>query len=198
MASCSTGRNDSRPVGRRPEISARRSDIKVLIFGIGNPGRRDDGLGPALLQEMREPRAAEGADSRAGAGDGPVLEFRYQLNVEDAYAVRDFDLVVFADAASAGKDAGGGAGEDDIAAKAPPEDVALTEIWPSATIAFTTHEMSPTSVLALCHELYGRAPRAFTLAIRGYEWDLGEDLSENGRANLIRAVEILRRFLDER
>jgi Ni,Fe-hydrogenase maturation factor len=109
-----------------------------------------------------------------------ACEFRYQLNVEDAYTIRDFDLVVFADATSVGEDG-----------------VALTEIGPSATIAFTTHEMSPASVLALCHELYGRAPRAYTLAIRGFEWDMGEGLSERGRANLIRAADILRRFLDE-
>jgi Ni,Fe-hydrogenase maturation factor len=118
-----------------------------------------------------------GADEDVGL----ALEFRYQLNVEDAYAIRDYDLVVFADAA----------------APDAPEDVALTEIGPSATIAFTTHEMSPASVLALCHELYGRAPRAFTLAIRGCEWDLVEGLSEGGRTNLARALEILRRFLAE-
>jgi Ni,Fe-hydrogenase maturation factor len=113
------------------------------------------------------------------AADDAALEFRYQLNVEDAYTIRDLDLVVFADAA----------------APDAPQDVALTEIGPSATIAFTTHEMSPASVLALCQELYGRAPRAYALAIRGREWDLGEGLSGEGRANLARAAEILRRFL---
>ena len=123
-------------------------------------------MGPALLEEMRSADAA--------------CEFRYQLNVEDAYTIRDFDLIVFADATSVGEDG-----------------VALAEIGPSATIAFTTHEMSPASVLGLCHELYGRTPRAFALAIRGYEWDLGEGLSEKGRANLARAADVLRRFLDE-
>jgi len=117
-----------------------------------------------------------------------ACEFRYQLNVEDAYTIRDFDLVVFAD--SCGVAGAADTGIDD-------DGVTLTEIKPSATIAFTTHEMSPASVLALCHELYGRAPRAYTLAIRGFEWDMGEGLSERGRANLVRAADILRRFLDE-
>jgi Ni,Fe-hydrogenase maturation factor len=125
----------------------------------------------------------------ADEGGGVTLEFRYQLNVEDAYTIRDFDLVIFADAA--------GISADGAAAADAPEDVALTGIVPSATIAFTTHELSPASVLALCHELYGRAPRAFTLAIRGYEWDLGEELSAGGRANLVRAAKILHRFLEE-
>lgn len=134
-----------------------------------------------------------------------VCEFRYQLNVEDAYTIRDFDLVVFADACCAMGEEGavrvgenGATGDGGAAAQDAPEDVALTEIGPSATIAFTTHEMSPASVLALCHELYGRAPRAYTLAIRGFEWDMGEGLSERGRANLVRAADILRRFLEKR
>ena len=214
-------------------MSVGRSDIKVLIFGIGNPGRRDDGLGPALLQEMRgadvsrgtdalaSEGARSGADPRRDKGASTALEFRYQLNVEDAYTIRDFDLVIFADSSSGGGSGATGVGEDagtrgpehgaagvtqdgangvrkgGAAAEVVPEDVALNEIGPSATIAFTTHEMSPASVLGLCHELYGRTPRAFALAIRGYEWDLGEGLSEKGRANLARAADVLRRFLDE-
>jgi hydrogenase maturation protease len=148
--------------------------------------------------------ARSGEDLRRDQGSGPALEFRYQLNVEDAYTIRDFDLVVFADAAGVG-DGGAGsisqggtpsAGERRATTGDVHEGVALTEIGPSAMIAFTTHEMSPASVLALCHELYGRTPRAYVLAIRGREWDLGEGLSEEGRTNLARAVEMLRRFLE--
>jgi hydrogenase maturation protease len=128
-----------------------------------------------LLDALRE-------DSTAGAkdapGSAPVLEFRYQLNVEDAYALKDVDVAVFADAAAEG-----------------PDESALVEIGPSADIAFTTHEMSPASVLALCHELYGRAPRAYLLSIRGEDWEIGEGLSARGRANLARAAEVLRAFL---
>jgi hydrogenase maturation protease len=122
-------------------------------------------------------------------GADAACEFRYQLNVEDAYTIRNFDLVIFAD--SCGVACAADTEIDD-------EGVTLTEIEPSATIAFTTHEMSPASVLALCHKLYGRAPRAYTLAIRGFEWDMGEGLSGRGRENLVRAADILRRFLDER
>jgi hydrogenase maturation protease len=122
-----------------------------------------------LLSELRdeEPAAA--------------LEFRYQLNIEDAYTLKDCDAVVFADATAEGGN-----------------EPALVEIGPSAGIAFTSHEMSPASVLALCHELFGRAPRAYLLAVRGYDWEMGEGLSERARANLARATKVLRRFLKER
>jgi len=86
---------------------------------------------------------------------------------------------VFADAATEGGD-----------------EPALVAIGPSAAISFTTHAMSPASVLALCHELFGRGPRAYVLAVRGYDWEMGEGLSERGLANLARAAEILRAFLE--
>jgi hydrogenase maturation protease len=77
------------------------------------------------------------------------------------------------------------------------DEPALVEIGPSAAIAFTTHAMSPASVLALCHELFGRTPRAYVLAVRGYDWEMGEGLSERARANLAKAAEVLRGFLKE-
>jgi len=122
-----------------------------------------------LLSELRDEEPAAG------------LEFRYQLNIEDAYTLKDCDAVVFADATAEGGN-----------------EPALVEIGPSAGIAFTSHEMSPASVLALCHELFGRAPRAYLLVVRGYDWEMGEGLSERARANLARATKVLRRFLKER
>ncbi len=122
-----------------------------------------------MLSELRDEEPAAG------------LEFRYQLNIEDAYTLKDCGAVVFADATAEGGD-----------------EPALVEIGPAAGIAFTSHEMSPASVLALCHELFGRAPRAYLLAVRGYDWEMGEGLSERARANLARATKVLRRFLKER
>jgi hydrogenase maturation protease len=143
---------------------------KVLVFGIGNPGRRDDGLGPKLVEKI------SGAEFPNALG--AVGEFRYQLNVEDALTMKDFDVVVFADASRSGD-----------------ESVAISEIGPAAEIAVTTHAMSPPSVVALCHELYGRAPRSYLLAIRGYDWDVGEDLSPAAEQNLRKALDILREFV---
>jgi len=143
---------------------------KVLVFGIGNPGRRDDGLGPKLIEQI-------------GGAEFPIMlnvagEFRYQLNVEDALTMKDFDVVVFADASRSGE-----------------EPITISEIGPAAEIAVTTHAMSPASVVALCLELYGHAPRSYLLAIRGYDWDVGEDLSPAAEQNLQKALEILREFI---
>ena len=66
----------------------RQVDAKVLVIGYGNPGRLDDGLGPAL---------AAAIESAAPAG--VTVDADYQLTVEDAAAVAEHDVVVFADAA---------------------------------------------------------------------------------------------------
>jgi hydrogenase maturation protease len=151
---------------------------KVLIFGIGNPGRGDDGLGPELIERLRrDPQThAEFPGTSACVCE---FEFRYQLNIEDAFAIKDHHLVIFADAATTG----------DVEA-------ALTEAFPSDVIAFTTHRMSPAAVLALCHELYGRTPKAYILSIRGHQWDIREGLSSRAEANLNQALDIVRKFLD--
>jgi hydrogenase maturation protease len=145
---------------------------KFLVFGIGNPGRRDDGLGPKLIEQIG---GAEFPNMLNVAG-----EFRYQLNVEDALTMRDFDVVVFADASRSGE-----------------EPVTISEIDPAAEITITTHAMSPASVVALCLELYGRAPRSYLLSIRGYDWDVGEDLSPTAEQNLEKAMDVLMEFFGQ-
>ena len=140
---------------------------RVLVIGIGNPGRTDDGLGPALVARLADV-ALPGVDTDAN----------YQLNIEDAEAVSHYDTVVFVDAS--------------VEAAAP---FVFTELAPAAEIAMTTHELRPGTVLALCEELYGRRPRAYTLAIPGYAWELREGLSAKAEENLAAATDFLVKWL---
>ncbi len=155
--------------------------MSILILGIGNPGRGDDGLGPALVARLSDAGAADQAEAcPVTALEGrATAAWKYQLNVEDADAIKDFDVVLFADASASGE-----------------EPVVLTPLLPAKSIAFSTHEMSPASILALAEELYGRSPRGFLLAIRGYGWELGEELSERARQNLDRAAAFLKEAMD--
>ena len=136
---------------------------KVLVYGIGNPGRGDDGLGPALVGLLE-----------AAGIEGVALDANYQLNVEDALACSGHDRVIFADASETGA-----------------EPFAFEALAPAPEIAFTTHELSPAAVLALCAEPLRPAPEAWTLAIRGYEWDVGEGLSPRAEVNLSAALAFL-------
>jgi hydrogenase maturation protease len=150
--------------------------VKTLVLGVGNPGRRDDGLGPALVERLAGSRPPERAVVGIFGGSAEAF-WAYQLNIEDAACVRDYDRIVFADAAEE--------------AASPVE---LRPLTPAATIAFTTHELAPASVLALGEDLYGRRADGFLLAIRGSEWDFAEGLSAGAARNLAEAERRLRDF----
>ena len=154
--------------------------MKILIIGIGNPGRGDDGLGPALVARLAGAGAGELAEGVVvEIPGGPSAVWKYQLNIEDANLIKDFDVVVFSDASTEG---------------AAP--VSLAEIAPAAAIVFTTHEMSPSAVLALGEELYGRTPRGYLLAMRGYSWELADGLSAAAAENIETALGRFREFMN--
>lgn len=135
--------------------------IRILVYGFGNPGRRDDGLGIAFA-DLIEERGIPGVS----------CERNYQLNIEDALEIAAYDAVIFADASL---DAG--------------EPFELRELSPARDITFTSHAMPAHSVLALCEDLYRKSPRAYMMAIRGYSWEIGEGLSGDAADNLEKAVD---------
>lgn len=137
---------------------------RILVYGYGNPGRQDDGLGPALVERIERELIP-----------GVATDSSYQLQVEDAVAVSEAETVIFVDAASTGV-----------------EPFTFSELEPANEIRFTTHSVSPGSVLALCHEMYGKAARAYVLAIRGYRWEFVEKLSEAAEENLDQAYRFLK------
>lgn len=142
----------------------------LLVYGYGNPGRQDDGLGPALVKALEEWLAAS---PRAGL----ALDSNYQLNAEDALEVSRHDSVIFVDAAEEGD--------------AP---FRFTPLQPESGMAFSTHSLSPGAVLALCAELYGKRPPAWILAIRGYAWEPNAPLSAGASANLAAALAFVQRL----
>jgi hydrogenase maturation protease len=145
---------------------------RVLVYGYGNPGRLDDGLGPALVEEL----------AARGPGDDVALETGYQLQVEDAALVAPFELVVFADAH----------------ASCPPP-FELRELVPRHDADFTTHSLAPEAVLALARDLYGSRARGFALGIRGECFDdYGERLSPAATRHLGAAAAFLQQALSRR
>lgn len=137
--------------------------FRILVYGYGNPGRRDDGLGVALIDKLDEARLP-----------GVNLDSNYQLNIEDADNISGYEAVIFVDASHTVE-----------------KPYSFYKISPSAEITFTTHSMSPESVLALCQDIYGKTPEAYVLAIPGYEWDIAEGLSGDAKMNLNAAVEFM-------
>lgn len=134
---------------------------KVLVIGFGNPGRRDDGLGPALVRELE-----------ALALPGVTLDADYQLTVEDGAAAAEADAVVFVDAACDG-----------------PAPFRFIPLEPGDALSFSTHSVRPAGVLAIARDLFGKTPAAYVLGIRGYEFnEFGEGLSTTAQENLAAAA----------
>ena len=136
---------------------------KTLVLGWGNPGRRDDGLGPALAEAV--------------ARDAPpcvVVSTGYQLQIEDAADLARYERVVFADADRTG-----------------PEPFSVRRLEPTRTgVGFSSHSLAPGALLSLARDLFSARPEAWLVGIRGYDFDeFGEGLSALARSNLEQAAD---------
>jgi hydrogenase maturation protease len=136
---------------------------RILVLGYGNPGRQDDGLGPAV---------AAGID-RLGWPNITAYD-NYQLNIEDALEVAEHDVVWFVDAARAG-----------------PSPFDVRDLSAGSSIEFTSHIVRPEAILAIARQYYGKTPQAFLLAIRGYQFEFVEELTARAADNLRVALTML-------
>ena len=139
----------------------------MLILGYGNPGRQDDGLGPAAIAEMEKI-----------SGPDVSLQENYQLVIEDAADIAEHDVVWFVDATRSG---------------AEPYDI--RELTAMHEIAFTSHLLKPETLLAITERYYDKSPEAYLLGIRGYEFEFLEGLTDRARDNLTQAVAALRQSI---
>ena len=138
---------------------------RILVIGYGNPGRQDDGLGPAAAAEIE----------KLGWPNVTTSD-NYQLVIEDAIQIAAHDIVWFVDAAREGD--------------AP---CAVRRLSPALSFTFTSHLLQPEALLAIAGQQFGRSPDGHLVSIRGYEFDFLEGLSDRGRDNLASAVAQLRR-----
>lgn len=144
---------------------------RVLLLCYGNPGRLDDGLGPAA-GEILEQEDLPGA----------TVDIDYQLTVEHAAAAAECDVVIFVDAAVQGR-----------------EPFFFHRVVPQLAVGFSSHGLEPDAVLGLSGELMGSMPQGYALGIRGYDFDdFGETLSPRATDNLTKALQFLVAVVKER
>ena len=134
----------------------------VLILTCGNPSRGDDALGPALYDLLE--------DHKRKTGDLSDVELLtdFQLQIEHAVDLQQREYILFVDAS--------------VSCSAPFE---CHELKAERDDSFTTHAMSPASVLAVYLQVnHHEPPPAYLLTIRGYSFALGESLSSRAEENL--------------
>jgi len=145
---------------------------RILVYGYGNPGRQDDGLGIEMVKMVDD-------WIRRHELNCMTSENNYQLNVEDAETISKMEYVVFVDAT-----------KEDV------HEYKFEKVDPSdKKVEFTMHAVSPAYVLNLSKELFGKMPETYILGIKGYEWDFKEGLSDNAKLNLEQAYQFLTRKL---
>ncbi len=142
---------------------------KILIYGIGNPGRGDDGLGPEFISNLESVKFPE-----------LTLEANYHLQVEDSVLFSEHELVIVVDALKVGS-----------------RPFTLKKIKPSRDYSFSTHTVSPEVLAYLSQNLYQKKPEVYVLGIRGYDFQIGEGLSLKARENLRAALSFCLNFLKE-
>ena len=153
--------------GRLVKLNPLQSTPRLLIFGYGNPSRGDDALGPLLLEKLQEAKL-------------PDVEFftDFQLQVEHALDLDGRELALFIDA--------------HLSCQPPFE---FTQLQPESDRSYTTHAMSPASVLQVYQDINHRPPPpSFMLSIRGERFALGEGLSTAAQANLDAAFEFAKQL----
>jgi hydrogenase maturation protease len=160
-------------------------DKNLLLFGYGNPDRGDDG---AAYHIFRSLFAAKKIDEEQifsadviHLNDRVDVIFNFQLLPEYADLVAEYDQVVFIDAHTAEIE----------------EELKLQPLEADFQHSPFTHHFSPSSCLAVAESLAGKAPEAWLLSIRGYEFGFDRHLSERTNQLVMQAIALLHRdFLE--
>ena len=133
-------------------------DDSCLIYGIGNVGRQDDGLGWAFVDWLE----AEGRCQNA------EIQRSYQILLEDAELISSKSRVLFIDATTS----------------ETVQSFTLHRAAPKMDFTFTSHAISIPAIMAACQLCYARVPEVHVLAIRGFEFELDMGLTIGAQRNL--------------
>jgi hydrogenase maturation protease len=147
--------------------------MKTLVIGYGNTLRGDDGVGY---------RVAEAVESwqRSDVEVYPC----HQLTPDLAATLAEVDRVIFVDATPP---------------QNPHSPVVLERLLTQAYRPwFTGHHSSPTALLTLTQQLYGRQPVAYALLLPSWEMGFSEDLSPIAQTGLKQGLDLLQEFLNRR
>jgi len=141
--------------------------LRVLVAGIGNVFLGDDGFGCALARRV----SFDGVD---------VADFGIR-GMDLAYALADYDVVVFLDATPRGE--------------APGTLYLIEPDLDGLPLDVDAHAMHPVSVLALAKTLGGELPRTLVLGCEPAGVEEFTDLSEPVQAALEPAAKLLEEVL---
>jgi len=159
---------------------AERTELKrCLIIGCGNTLRGDDGLGTYVVECLRGTIWPHGMEVQ--------IKTLPQLDVTLASRMHDIDLFIFVDARI-----------DDSNKLAKVERVEPAS-HPAAD-HYTSHTTSLPVLLGIARDWYGAAPQCWAVLPKGYDFAIGDTISDGGEISAAHAkdaiLEVLKIFCD--
>ncbi|MFC1562555.1 hydrogenase maturation protease [candidate division KSB1 bacterium] len=150
---------------------------KCLIIGYGNTLRGDDGLGPYIVESLR--------DTINNMGENIKLMSLPQLDVVLSSIISREDIVIFVDARTDNTD----------------ELVSINKVRPALNLSilnYTSHAISLPVLLRIAHDWYGTEPLSYLVMPKGFDFSFSSTISEKAlkSADLAKnkIIEILQSF----
>ncbi|GAB4018849.1 MAG: hypothetical protein Fur0010_20260 [Bdellovibrio sp.] len=121
------------------------SEIKTLFYGIGNPIRGDDALGPMMIEWLEKENLFQNA----------TYLWNYQLQIEDAELIDHYDQVIFIDAHVNLE-----------------HEFEFTKLEPALHPEYSSHSVHPESILALNRQFFKGHVDCYLLALKAMNFEL--------------------------
>jgi hydrogenase maturation protease len=140
----------------------------ILVIGMGNPYRCDDGIGLQIAKNLSK-----------------ILpeEVKVQTHTNDALALMElwqkYDCVYLIDAVSAGLrcDPNGSHDEEQVPVRLYRFDAAVEQLPPIFFTKYSTHSFSIQETIALCKNLGTLPKKLIIYGIEGHSFHVGTELS---------------------
>ena len=132
-----------------------QKEKNILVVGVGNTLRGDDGIGASVCNAVEQLHLP-----------GISTTTTHQLHIEQAESFSEYDIVIIVDAAVTG------------------DGVVFTEVTEECRdTSPASHHINASTLLALLKQLYKKDIRMMLCAVRGENFEMGEQLSTNAKKN---------------
>ncbi|HWR65690.1 MAG TPA: hydrogenase maturation protease [Bellilinea sp.] len=158
--------------------------MKILLFGYGNIDRQDDGVAWHILRGVAEhyhvilPVFPE--ETTSEITESLTCSYALQLTPESAEWVSQFEKVIFIDAHTGSVE----------------EPLHVENLDANFQTSPFTHHLTPQTCLALAESLYGKAPAATLISVRGYEFGFSQQLSAQTGELALQAIRKIVSIID--
>jgi hydrogenase maturation protease len=157
---------------------------RVLVVGFGNAYRRDDGVGRAVVNALRQALGQPALDLQddgfAELGREVDTVVAHQLVPEFAELLGPYALAIFVDAR---------VGEGTT----PLSEAPIAPIPHSSSVS---HHLHPGTLLDLGRRIHGHAPEGVLISLEGHDFDFGEALSPKTASLVPQAVARILALID--